>query len=376
MKKFGKNKIYLDNLIGFDPNYKKESKISKLRNRFNNFVRGKGNNFPLCNNLGDILTTEIAKKGREEILFLSFFVPAVFLNFFGYFYDMENRVQKEIHKPKILYTNSIQNLMREKGNALILQQKYTRNDDVKLINDELKKRNFDVEIMIPENATKENLIEKIKDMAGKSDEKSKTVFYFATHGSIIEKNNIDKTIQGICLNKDSKCINEDDDFELITPSELYEKISKVKGEKALILDSCFSGAFTEYLKPNPDIEQIYKAYKRPVKNLENYITIAACPKLTVSTISDKYIDGKIISALMNGLYSLLSSEKGEINISKDIIVCGNEEDRTNINDTNKNRLLSGREYLLSYEMQRVFDTDFILPERFDEVNDSFLYKSL
>jgi len=253
---------------------------------------------------------------------------------------------------------------------LLLQQRPSREDDIELMNNELKKRNFSVEIIRPEEATKENLTDKIGKLAEKSSNYSKTIFYFAGHGSI------DSGIQGICLNKDSTCINEGDEFVLFSPLEFYEEISNIKGEKAVIIDTCFSGAFTEYLKSDSNSENIYKEYKSSVKNLENYLAIAACPELTTSVISTEYLDGRNISALMNGLYPLLSSEKEEINMSKENFKCGNEKDRANIDATNETLLLSGREYLLSYEMQRVFDINFILPERFDKVDESFLYKSL
>jgi hypothetical protein len=369
MKKFGKNKIYLDNLLGFKQDYKKESKISELRDSFNNKVREKGNN--LYKGLGDLMTMEVAKKGREEILFLSFFVPAVFLNSFGYFYDMENRIQKEIHKPKVLYKNSIENLSREKGRALILQQEYSRNDDVEIMVDELRKRNFTVELIEPENATKENLVDKIGKIAEKSGDSSKTLVYFAAHGGIREKR-YNLIQQGVCLNS-----NKDDSVALLTPHEFYNEIKKVKGKKAVIVDSCFSGSFTEYLKPliNDNTKQIYKGFKKPVENLENYLVIASCPELTVSKISNQYIDGKIISSLMSRLYPLLSSNKEKINLSKEEVGCGDDLDRINLTLFNRERLIEDN-YPLSYDIQRVFDTDFILPERFDKVDDFFFYNSL
>jgi len=385
MIKHRKNIKYLNNLIELNPHYRRENKfkipnLSNLRDKFNNKVKENGNN--LYNGLGDILTTE------EEIIFLSLFIPAVLFNFLNYYEAQSNQIQKEIQKPVVVYSNSIGDLiLRTRNKALLVQQKFTRKDDIDLIGSELTKRNFSLEFIRPKDATKENLLDKLDKLAKESHDKSNTILYFANHGGIKTKSPINgieyKTkIQGICLNKDSACFNEEDDFVILLPSEFYKKISNIKGKKAVIVDTCFSGVFTEYLKhlikPDNYIEWKFnnEIYGQSFENLENCLVIASCPELHVSKISGKYVEDKKISALMNGLYNLLNSKKGEINLSKEKIVGGNDLDRDSLDDVNEARRLLGENYPLSYEMQRTSDIDFILPQTVDKINKSFLYNCL
>ncbi len=391
MIKYGKNRVYIKNLIELNTHYRRDSKfkmpnLSNLRDKFNNKVKENGNN--LYNGLGNLLTTEIAKREKEKIIFLSLFIPAVLFNFLNYYGAQSNQIQKEIQKPKVVYSNSIGDLiLKTKNKALLVQQKFTREDDIDLMGSELSKRNFSVEFIQPKDATKENLLDKIDKLAKESCDKSNTILYFANHGSIKTKsfnNGIEyKTkIQGISLNKDSTCFNEGDDFVILSPSEFYKKISNIKGKKAVIVDTCFSGAFTEYfkhlIKPDNYIEWKFnnEIYGQSFENLENCLVIASCPDLHVSRISKKYIEEKEISALMNGLYNLLNSSQGKINLSKGKIVCGNDLDMASLDNVNEARRLLGENYPLSYEMQRISDIDFILPQNVGNLNKYFLYNCL
>ena len=108
--------------------------------------------------------------------------------------------------------------------------------DVKEMNAELKKRNQiqTVDMLYDRMATREAVLEKLKQYAQRHIDDSLTIFYYSGHGSS----------RGLCTHSDSYW-NSDD----LTPRELYDHILKIPGQKIIILDSCHSSIFLKDVPP-------------------------------------------------------------------------------------------------------------------------------
>lgn len=226
--------------------------------------------------------------------------------------------------------------------ALLVQQDVDYEDDIQIMNHLLKNRGYKCQILIPSQTTEKKVFSSIEQIAAESNNKSQTVFYYTGNGDSIEELG-----NGISVNE-----YNDIHTSRITPYELFEKLGKIKGKKAAIIDACHSGAFVEeieYLE-----EEIYKSLFGEL--IKNYVVIGACPKDRTTVSSKRYIKDKEVGALTFGIYNLLTSSNKLINFSEAEILCGNLLDRINEKLGNPLACDLGK----SFKMQRVSDTDFWL----------------
>lgn len=89
--------------------------------------------------------------------------------------------------------------------------------------------------------TRENVLASIDRLVEDSRDDSKTVFYYAGHGYYAEHGFEDDSSVKIVGHAEAG----------IGPHELFERLGRVRGAKALFIDACFSGRFTDYLARNP-----------------------------------------------------------------------------------------------------------------------------
>ena len=126
------------------------------------------------------------------------------------------------------------------------------------------------------------------------------------------------------------------------------------GKKAAILDNCHSGEFVDYLRN-------YNRFARPISKLliSDYLFIASCPAENTSVASREFVEGYHLGQLTYGLIKVLKDETQLINLSQTEILCANESYRKNPEDVIA-RLEEKPRAPLSFDMQRISDTDFYL----------------
>lgn len=294
MIKHRKNRIYLNNLIELNPRYRRENKFKILYNSAKNFFDSSMN---------------ILNKIAIPLILISFFSVAV---------------QPTIEAVRFHNRNRDYNIQPNKKAILVQNKEY---DDIEVINHELRRRGYDCYILGPED-TEEEIFKSINDVASESNDETKTVFYFSGHGA-----NLEDYGQVIIVNSSNPTY---DKFG-ITPNCLFNKLAKVKGKKAIIIDACYSGRFTL----EEELEGI----------IENYVVIAACPEDYKTHYSPLYIMGEKLGSLTFDIYKLLNKSK-PVNLSKEKIPKSTLEFLLQI----PGKIISN----VSYEKQRVSDIDFYL----------------
>lgn len=200
-------------------------------------------------------------------------------------------------------------LYRPHKQALLVQQDETRKDDICLVAELLKIKEYKTQIIGVEECTKERVLSSIDQLAESSRKGSNTFFYYAGHGGLLGQDFND----GINVNGS----NTDPCSMGIVPYELFERAKKIKGKKALLIDACLSGAFVEYLASS----------SRPL--IKDYVVIASTLKEGLSfggniftTIQDgdkidthPLLSDKIISPLVCWLY-IVSIKNKRVNLSR------------------------------------------------------------
>ena len=270
MIKHRKNIRYLNNLTELNPCYRKENKIKRAYNSF------KG------------LFSEIDIKKTLVVLFSSIIINSIL-------------IQPTIEAIKFNRQNWNYNIEPNKKAILVKSNNYS---NIELINHELSRRGYDCKVIDTFSATNTKIFESIDEIAVNSNEETKTVFYISSEGY---KGPNEKV--SILTVKD---YNSNKDYYAIYPYNLFEKLGKIKGKKAIFIDACYSGNFLEC----KNIEDL----------IENYVIVAACPEDRITASNFMYIfTGKYTSSLEFNLYKLLTKSEEPINISKQKIPKSNIE---------------------------------------------------
>ncbi|MDD5086927.1 MAG: caspase family protein [Candidatus Nanoarchaeia archaeon] len=293
MRKIGKNNVYvLDDLLGFREKHKKKIRYKNIFDKSVNIITKS-------------LTTIFIL-----MLYSKLVNPTVeLINF--------NNRNKDYH-------------IEPNKKAVLIQAR--EGNDIEVINHELKRRGYDCYI-IDEQGTEKEIFESIDSIAEQSNDKTETVFYFSGHGRCLD--NHDKFIS-------VKNSNPDIEYLLIGPKPLYSRLDKIKGKKAIFIDSCYSGAFAK----EEGLDKL----------IDNYVIITTCPEDYESFDSPFYIMGKRISPLTFDTYKLLQKNQN-INLSEESI-SGNI--LSSIMSIPEEIIVKTRKEKTSFEKQRVSDTDFYL----------------
>lgn len=109
-------------------------------------------------------------------------------------------------------------------------------NDIHDMADTLRKRRFDTSLA--EDATWNDVTDRIQRVAEQADEESTTVIQYAGHGTRGEGR--------LVLNKDGT----DDRKEYVAPKALINVVDRVPGKKVLIIDECYAGNFKDEDIPN------------------------------------------------------------------------------------------------------------------------------
>lgn len=154
-----------------------------------------------------------------------------------------------------------------KNSFIVIPDPKVARDDPSVMKQILRRRRYHINELVGPQASKQNIFKEIKKIAELSDESSQTIFYFSGHGTKLGLAHYDTNqILEEFESQRPDTLTLDKLIQLaIQPYELFEGLSKIKGKQAIILDSCHSGIFLEYLK-NPCQES----------NLRNFVLIAAC----------------------------------------------------------------------------------------------------
>jgi len=110
-------------------------------------------------------------------------------------------------------------------------------NDIATIASELEKRGFEkgnVQIFRDKEATPRRVLDGVKSIASQATEESHTVFYYSGHGAPV----VAGMSGGLSLGGWFT-----GNFRQLSPRRLYTELEHVAGKKAVIIDSCFSGAF-------------------------------------------------------------------------------------------------------------------------------------
>lgn len=156
-------------------------------------------------------------------------------------------------------------------NAILLNgDKKGESNDVLLMSHILKSRGYNIDVINYNQLTWENIECIIGEKAKQSSKNSQTFFYFTGHCNTAPKEWTD----GLSINN----VVEPDYYSRITPYKLFSMLGEIKGKKAIFLDCCNSGMFTDFVR---DSNRLLSSEKL----IEDYVVIAACPsdKNTIST---------------------------------------------------------------------------------------------
>jgi len=127
----------------------------------------------------------------------------------------------------------------------------------KFFNYSLYQEGFDHDedtISSPNYPSKLNILSAFDDISNKAEITDITIFYFSGHGSKDDGALLCGTTDSIG-GKSMTDINVIDDSYLLSPIEIKHKMSKIKGKKLIIVDSCYSGNFYSDSDDTVDISE-------------------------------------------------------------------------------------------------------------------------
>lgn len=228
--------------------------------------------------------------------------------------------------------------------AILVQAETYRISDTLIMNHLLKSYGYQCQVVSPNNATEKEIFGKIEKLAEESQDNHQSIFYFSGHGYDLPDDESSMKVSG-----------SEYDSQRITNMEIFDRMGYVKGKKAFLIDSCQSGVFTDFLKNIKNIESVMG-----FNIIDDYVAIAGCPSDSISMSSPNFIKDHHVGQLTVGLYKLLNYANGPVNLSTADIKIANKthrENRKHIENTIREDSIN---LPLSFEMQRVYDTDFIL----------------
>ncbi len=146
--------------------------------------------------------------------------------------------------------------------ALLILTDKDYHPDISLIKEVLEERGYVSTILDSDNADPDSILEEIAAFARNSHHEPETVIYYSGHGD-----------------DEGLAIETDDGLRYVTPEQLFEAVGHISGKKAVILDSCHSGIFVNYIKDHGTeaTEPHAPQPKKPHHGLSDYLVMSACP---------------------------------------------------------------------------------------------------
>ncbi len=192
---------------------------------------------------------------------------------------------------------------------------------------------YELNVLGPEESTKNNILHQLKNLASESKDNQRTILYYCGRGFI------DDFYEGIIVNDDIIA-----DFpSIISPADLYEAVNELRGKKAIILDACHTGMFVDFVEDKKNVNA----------PLKDYVIIASCPQECVSYRVHETEVGYLTSRILVDIIK----QKGPINLSNiNLSPMMNENyikrlEKSGLKHTGKKA---------SVDVQRIFDIEFIL----------------
>jgi len=221
------------------------------------------------------------------------------------------------------------------------------NDNIQIMSFLLGSRGYELMNIPPLEATQDNVFGAIDRIAKRTEDGHRTVFYYAGHGKG----------SGICL--------EGRPAPLF-PDELLEVLGKCRGKKAILLEACNSGSFTDYAR---DFLPTYERLNGNV--IDDFVVLASCPPNSETTVLPEYLrrrklgpvtfefsQGRKLGPVTHTLHKLLSSYS-DVNLSTADISFADEHYGQYLDGINSSRS-DPNSPPFSFEIQRYSDTDFFL----------------
>lgn len=235
--------------------------------------------------------------------------------------------------------------IKPKKRAILVNQDEMRLD-AEYLKEPLLKRGYECFIITALRASQKNILEKLEELSEESTSLDSTIYFHSGHGGVFDFLIGKPYTEALALNG-----YENFDELTLTPQELMGAMGKFRGKKAIMIDSCNGGAFTDYLKDLSTNENN--------QVIRDYSCLASCPS-GYSTLSVPLDYGYKLGPLCYSLLNLIGKEtKTPVNLSKTEILCGPEYYRKNLDDVISSFGLGNGEPI-SFELQRISDTDFYL----------------
>jgi hypothetical protein len=158
----------------------------------------------------------------------------------------------------------------------------------------------------------EHIFEAFDDISKQSTDNDITIFYFSGHGAKDEGSILCGTTNQIS-GRTLLDLNKIDDNFLINPTELKQKLDKIKGKKLIIIDACHSGFFrgnlstaVDITKEDATLSQCYEKFFKTPMNVDESIFLLCATEYNNYSHEPSYMlyshpHGYFSKALLEGL---------------------------------------------------------------------------
>lgn len=179
-------------------------------------------------------------------------------------------------------------------------------NDVRKLKSEFEKRDFSIDELIDEHATAQNILAKLDIMKRYVTDDSIFLFYYAGH-----------SIPGGALN-----VEKTSEIRILKPQDLLNALMDFRGQKLVILDSCYSSDLARYRLPPRTvlIGMQGPAYEGHIKSMPYAKKISEKDKLEKEKISGKDTgpekgEVNVMGYCSRALYKILRDNQGSIDVS-------------------------------------------------------------
>ena len=165
-------------------------------------------------------------------------------------------------------------------------------NDVRKLKGEFEKRDFSIDELIDEQATPQNILAKLEVMKRYVTDDSIFLFYYAGHSSPGGALQVEKTSE----------------IKILRPQDLLDALMDFRGQKLVILDSCYSSDLAKYSLPP---RTVLIGMGGPA--YEGHIPSMAYAK-KIDTGPEKG-EGNIMGYCSRALYKILRDNQSTIDVS-------------------------------------------------------------
>lgn len=168
--------------------------------------------------------------------------------------------------------------------ALLVKQN-AGSDSAFFIDDMLQSRGYEVYEIGSGNCTRGYVSAAIDELAGSSTPNSRTFFYYVGHGF---------------PNENGKATIVDAYPKGIDPPELFTGLGRIRGKKAVFVDSCLSGEFIEYLRHFNGAKPLIKDYVAFASTRRDGLSVSCSWN---GLPDESRLGGRSVSNLVHWLYT-------------------------------------------------------------------------